>query len=192
MNFQAPFAALVLAAFFSAPAAATTIALNPDATWQEFTVDDMAAPSFGKGWIDFTDGSALTFTFTIAAGNTGVLSVVDAGFAGDTFSITNNGTLFGQTSNVAVGNTSGTTANTFDEAFANPAYSRASFTLGAGSYRISGSLAQSVLDDAGAALNATNGAVRLSLVPAVPEPSTYALLFAGLSAVGFAARRRAR
>ena len=171
---------------------AADITLNADGAWREFTVDDTAGPAFGTGWIDFNDGSALTFNFTIGAGNLGIFSVVDAGFAGDTFSITNNGAAFGQTSSVAPGNTFGSVADTFDDAFANPAYSRGVFTLGAGNYSISGRLAQSVVDDLGAPLNATNGAVRLSVVAAVPEPSTYALLFAGLAAIGFVSRRRAR
>lgn len=192
MIFQVPIVALAFAAAFSAPAAATDFSLSTDGTWHEFTVDNQIATSLGTHWIDFVDGSPLTFAFTIDAGDTGTLSVVDSGFAGDTFSITNNGTAFGQTSSVASGGVSGGIADTFDDAFSNAAYSRGVFTLGAGSYRISGGLAQSVTDSAGAALNATNGAVRLSLVSAVPEPSTYALLLAGLSAVGFVAGRRAR
>lgn len=192
MNLQAPLVALVLAAAFCAPATATNVTLNADGAWQEFTVAEDIATSGGTGWIDFADGSPLTFGFTIAAGSIGIFSVVDSGFAGDTFFLTNNGTVFGQTSSVPIGSAVGDTADTFDAAFANPAYSRGIFTLGAGNYSISGLLAQSVIGDDGAAVNSTNGAVRLSLVAAVPEPSTYAFLLAGIGAIGFAVRRRNR
>ena len=192
MKPQAPFAVVMLAAAFSMPAAATDIAVAADATWHEFVVDNLIAPSFSNRWIDFNDGSPLAFTFTISTGNVGTFSVVDAGFAGDTFSVTNDGALLGQTSNVAPGTIDGTVADTFDAAFADPAYSRGIFTLGAGSYRVSGLLGQSVTGADGLLLNSTNGAVRLSIVAAVPEPSTYALLLAGLGAVGFANRSRSR
>lgn len=191
MKFSVPFIAAVLATTFVAPASATDISLAPDAKWREFTVDSQLAPSFGTGWIDYTDGSALTFSFTVGVGQVGVLSVVDAGFAGDTFRITNNGTAFGQTSSVPAGTTAGSVVGDFDSAFADASFSRASFTLAAGSYRIGGRLDQSVNDN-GMALNSTNGAVRLSLVSAVPEPSGHALLLAGLMAVGVVVHRRTR
>ncbi len=191
MKLSASFLALAFAGLFSASAAAGDKAIAPDATWHEFTVDSQVAPSFGTDWIDFNDGSTLTFTFTIGAGQVGLMSVVDAGFAGDTFRITNNGTLFGETSSVAAGTTLGNVVGDFDNAFADASFSRASFTLTAGSYRIGGRLDQSVTDN-GAPLNSTNGAVRVSLVSAVPEPSGYALLCAGLAAVGFTVRRRIR
>jgi hypothetical protein len=176
------------AAVIAAPAHATTVALPADGSWSEFDVDSFAAADFGTGWMDNTNGSALNFTFTIAAGSVGKLTVVDAGFAGDTFSVTNFGSALGTTSPVATGTTDGALVLDFDAALADPAYSRGVFTLKAGSYSIGGSLLQSVLDS-GVALDATSGAVRLS-VSAIPEPSSAALLFGGLAAVALLARRR--
>ncbi|MEP6505311.1 MAG: PEP-CTERM sorting domain-containing protein [Betaproteobacteria bacterium] len=179
--------ALAFAAALAAPAHASTVALAADGQWNEFDVDSFAAPSFGTGWIDNTDGSALSFTFTIAAGHTGTLTVVDAGFAGDTFTVTNFGSALGATAGVAPGSIATDPVFDFSAAYANPSFSNGVFTLGAGSYAISGSLLQSVFDDAGFPLDATIGAVRLSVVP---EASSAALLLAGLGALGLFARRR--
>lgn len=190
MNKQMLAAALAAATLIAAPVHATTVALAADGSWNEFTVDAQAAPAYGNGWIDYADGSPLSFTFTIATGSTGTLSVVDAGFAGDTFTLTNFATALGSTSSVDAGNVEGNVEFDFGAAFANPAYSHGVFTLGAGTYRISGALLQSVYDDiGGSALDATNGALRLS-VASVPEPSGIALSLAGLAAVALLARRR--
>ena len=191
MMFRSMCATLVVAAFFAPAVHATNVPLAADGSWNEFTVDNLAAPAFGNGWIDFNDGSPLAFDFTIAAGSIGTLTVVDAGFAGDTFNITNFGAALGTTSSVATGTTDGPVVFDFDAALADSSFSRGVFTLGAGSYSISGSLLQSVLD-AGVALNSTNGAVSLSIAAAVPEPSSYALLLLGLCIGGVVTRRRAR
>ncbi|MBC7663628.1 MAG: hypothetical protein H7276_07500 [Caulobacter sp.] len=190
MNKHMMAAALAVAAAIAAPAHATTVALPADGSWHEFNVDAAAPPANGTGWIDYADGSPLSFQFTIAAGTTGTLSVVDAGFAGDTFTINNFGATLGRTSSVAIGNVEGNVEFDFDAAFGNAAYSHGVFTLGAGTYDISGSLLQSVQDDiAGTDLDATNGALRLS-VSSVPGPSGIALSLGGLAAVALVARRR--
>ena len=180
--------ALAAAAMMAVPAEATTVALASDGNWNEFNVDSMIASDFGNGWIDDADGSALSFTFTVPAGQVGRLTVVDAGFAGDAFTLTNFGAALGTTSGVAVGTTAGSKQFDFDAALADPAYSRGLFTFGAGSYSIGGSLLQSVLDG-GVDLDATNGAVRLSLT-AVPEPAGTTLMLGGLAALALIARRR--
>ena len=180
-------AAAVLLAALAAPAHATDVALPGDGTWLEFDVDSFAAPSFGTGWIDQADGSPLSFSFTVAAGHTATLTVVDAGFAGDTFAVTDHGAALGATSAVPAGTTDGDVVFDFDAALADPAYSRGTWTLGPGSYAIGGSLLQSVTMD-GAPLDATEGGIRLAT--SVPEPALPALLVAGLAVVGAAARRR--
>ncbi len=185
--------ALALAASCAAPAHATDKALTADGSWQQFSVDSFAAaPSYGLGWIDDTDGSALAFTFTIAPGSTATLTVVDGAFGGDTFSVTNFGSALGSTSAVALAEYSSATdlGYDFDAALLNASFSHGVFALAAGSYRIGGLLVQSVLLD-GQRLDSTAGAVRLS-VSAVPEPSTFALLLAGLGVMGLLARRHNR
>jgi len=188
MNKHLMAAAFAAAAVIAAPAHATNVALAADGAWNEFNVDSALAAGGGTGWIDedyASDDSALNFKFTIAQGMHGTFTVVDAGFAGDTFSITNFGNMIGATSGVAAGSSSGPLEFDFDAAFANPAYSHGVFTLGAGTYSISGSLLQSVDGD----LDATNGAVRLS-VSAVPEPTSSALMMGGFAALALLARRR--
>lgn len=196
-------AACALIAAFAAPAHATDIALTTNAAqmgygaWQEFNVSDTDALDYGVGWIDFANsnsssfGSPLSFTFMIAAGEVGSFTVVDGGFAGDTFKVTNFGSDIGATSAVAsaVYATATDTGNNFEAALANPAFSNAVLTFGEGSYSISGRLDQSVTMDGTSPLNATLGAVRLTVAP-IPEPSTYALLLGGLGLVGLLARRR--
>lgn len=189
MKFKLACAALAAAAACAAPAHATSVALAADGAWNEFTVDDQAAPGFGTQWIDFNDGSPLTFDFTIAAGSVGTLTIVDAGFAGDTFHVTDFGAALGETSGVATGTTAGPVVFDFDQALADPTFSRGVFQLAAGTYRIGGLLAQSVLDD-GLPLDSTNGAVRLQVAAVVPEPMNAALLLAGAGLVAGGLRRR--
>lgn len=179
-------AAAIAAAMIAPAAHATTVAIAGDGSWNEFDVDSFLAQ--GNGWID-DSGAALNFTFTIGAGQHGKLTVVDAGFAGDTFTVTSNGSVLGTTSAVPTGDVFGGLEFDFDAALANPAYSHGTFTLGAGTYTIGGSLLQSVLDENGAALDATNGALRLN-VSAIPEPANAALMFAGAAALALLARRR--
>ena len=196
-------ACTLLAAAFAAPAHATAVALTTDATqaaygaWNAFNVSDSDATDFGIGWIDNANtnsagfGSPLSFTFTLTAAQVGTLTVVDAGFAGDTYQVTNLGSVLGMTSTVAPATYPNVTnaGIDFDAAYANPAFSHSVFTLGAGTYSISGALAQSVVAADGSPLNASVGAVSLTVAP-IPEPSTYAMLLAGLGFVGLLARRR--
>jgi hypothetical protein len=188
------FAALACAAA-ALGAHATDVALpvgSGDAgygVWNPFVVDDFVAPSYGLGWIDDSDGSDLSFTFTIAAGSVGHLVVVDGGFAGDTYSVTNFGSVLGATSAVPAGTyeASPNVGYDFDAALADPAFSHGDFRLAAGEYRISGSLLQSVTAG-GVPLDATVGAVQLT-VSAVPEPATWLSLAAGLLALATVVRR---
>ena len=200
-------ACALIAAFaasaFAAPAYATNIALTTNGAqigygaWQEFNVSDTDALDHSVDWIDFANsnspsfGTPLAFTFTIAAGEVGSFTVVDGGFAGDTFKLTNFGSDIAITSTVAstVYSTAPDTGNNFDAALADPAFSSAVLTFTEGSYSVSGRLGQSVTLDDMSPLNATLGAVRLTVAP-IPEPSTYALLLGGLGLVSLLARRR--
>lgn len=192
-------AAGAAAAACLAPAHATTVSLNADGQWNAFNVSDIDAASGGVEWIDNANsldsgfGTPLDFRFSVGTGFHGLLTVVDAGFAGDTFTVTNFGSLLGSTSAVASqAYASAPDAGTdFDAALGDARFSRSVFVLNAGDYRISGALAQSVRLD-GAPLNSTVGAVKLSLVPVstVPEPSTLLSLAAGLALLAASARRR--
>jgi len=190
MSKQLMAVALAAAAVIAAPAHATTVALPADGSWSEFTVDSFVGPAYGTAWVDYTNGSPLSFSFTIATGDVGTLRVIDLGFAGDTFTVTNQGAVLGTTSGVAQGNVDGVVISDYAAALANPAYSHGVFTLGAGTYSISGSLLQSVFDNyAGVDLDSTTGAVSLTTA-AVPEASNAAMLLGGLAAVALLARRR--
>jgi len=189
---------LAAALFTSSLAAqATTVTLVADDQWQAFGIDSFASVSGGNEWIDNTDtnapgyGSPLSFTFTIASGFQGRLTVVDANLAGDTFNVLNNGNLLGATSSVPVQqyDSAPDVGYDFDAALRNSAFSRGVFTLSAGSYSISGVLAQSLMLGSDP-LNATAGAIKLS-VSAVPEPSSAALVLAALGVTALVSRRRA-
>lgn len=187
-------AALLGACIASAHAAAVPLAA--DGAWSAFNVNELDALSLGVEWISNDNtlspefGTPLFFDFTIAAGFTGTLTVVDAGFAGDAFVVTDQGVVLGSTSAVPLQDAlAAPDAGTdIGAALADARFSRGVFTLGAGSHRIGGWLSQSVAFD-GLPLNATVGVVRLTVTP-IPEPHTWALLVAGLGAIGFMSRRR--
>ena len=178
-------AALALAA---GAAQAGAVVLTSDGGWNVFDVDSFTAISAGVEWIDITNGSALSFNFTVPIGYTARLTVVDAGFAGDTFKVFNGTGLLGSTGAVAVGDiaSADNAGLDFDLALANPRFSSAVFMLSAGSHQIRGLLSQSV-QDFGSNLNATVGGLRVSVVP---EPATIFTVLAGLGMVGVATRRR--
>jgi hypothetical protein len=179
----------VLAAL-AAPAHAAVLSLSADGSWNSFTIADQLSLAGDTSWIAL-DGASLTYSFTIPQNSIGTLTVVDSVLAGDRFAVTNNGSLLGLTSSVAQTTYNANTAPVFDydAALADAAFSRGVFTLGAGSYLISGSLVQSVMLDASTPLNSTDGALKLN-VTAVPAPAALISLVSGLSTLGLAALRR--
>lgn len=186
----------LLAGACIAPAHATLVPLAADGQWNRFDVSELDAKSFGVEWVDNADslspdfGTPLEFSFTVAAGMQATLTIVDAGFAGDTFTLTNFGAALGSTGAVPAGSYEAAidVGTDFDAALADAHFSRAVLTLGAGDYRIGGALAQSVTF-AGLPLNSTVGALSLSVSP-VPEPASLAMFFAGLGALGLFMRPR--
>ncbi len=176
---------LALAAAFGSTAHAATLAA--DGQWATF---DVAIDLSGNlGWIDIADGMPLAFSFTIAEGSFGTLTVVDGGFAGDRFEVSNGPAQVLGTTSAAVNSYPANIFLDFDAAMANLGYSRGVFTLASGSYTVSGRLITSALDDMQAALNSTVGGIRLEVSP-IPEPATVASMLAGLGLLAGALRRR--
>lgn len=180
--------ALTLSLAFAAQTQAGTVALVANGEWNEFNVNDEFSNTQGVEWIDFNDsnspsfGSALTYQFTIANGFKGLLSVVDAGVAGDSFEIFNNGQSIGFTSNTT---NSIEYSNDFESNLTNANFSSNFFTLAEGTYNISGALFSTLQS-----FNETNGALKLDVTP-VPLPGTFGLLAGGISLLAFMRRRRA-
>ncbi len=176
------------------PAHAKDISLIAGSGWQTFDVDRDAVGS--SVWADIANNSfeKLFFTFTVANGFTANLTVLDGAFAGNTFAVFDGNTLLGNTSSVATADQdTATFSSSYDTALLDPAYSRGVFTLGAGAHRVNGVLLQAGLAS-GSPVFATEGAVKLTVqaVSAVPEPSTYATLLAGLLMSAFVLSRKQR
>ncbi|ANE56666.1 VPLPA-CTERM sorting domain-containing protein [Methylomonas sp. DH-1] len=172
-----------LCAALSADAGAATLAA--DGQWHPFDIDETSSASAGLEWIDL-DGNALSFDFSLIG--SAILRIVDGGFAGDRFDVFNGNLLLGQTS-AATNNYPESLGLDFDAAFADGRYSRGVFLLGPGSYRISGLLSLSALDDNAGALNATVGAISLT---AVPLPAAAWMYLAGTGLLGLTARRQSK
>jgi hypothetical protein len=160
--------------------------LAADGSWAGFSVDANLEP-YSTAWID-DNGAPLVFSFSIAAGFQGTLTVVDTGFSGEVFQVSDAGAVLGSTGAAVDGDPQGDITFDFDAAMANPDFSRASFTLGAGQHSVTG-ITTRFLSDSFGPLNATIGGVRLQ-VSAVPEPATLASLLAGLSLLTLVLRRR--
>ena len=181
-------------ALFTTTAHAKDVNLIAGSGWNTFDVDRDAVGS--SVWADIANNSfeKLFFTFTVADGFSANLTVLDGAFAGNTFAVFNGAALLGNTSEVAcVDQDVATFASSYDAAFLDAAYSLGVYALGAGSYRINGTLLQAGLAS-GMPVFATEGAVQLTVqaVSPVPEPSSYAMLLSGLLMSAFVLRRKDR
>lgn len=165
---------------------AHAVVLADDGQWAGFVVDGNLPPN-SLAWVD-DNAAALHFTFAVAAGFQALLTVVDAGFSGDRFSVSNHAVVLGSTSVPVAGDPDGAIEFDYDNALADTNFSRSTFMLGAGSHDITGLLSLSLANVDGP-LDATIGAVRLDISP-VPEPATLASLLAGLSLLTVWLRRR--
>jgi hypothetical protein len=171
----------ILALGTGAAAHAETVSLTTD-SWFDFDVDFEYSSAAPSDWISL-DGSKIEFTLDSLLPV--LLTIVDTGFAGDTFRVYDNGNLLGTTSAAASSYPNSVGLNA-DTALAGGNYSYALFALGAGSHVITGELAVSALDALGSALNATTGALRAVVVPL---PASGLLLLGGTALLG-ALRRR--
>jgi hypothetical protein len=178
-------AAAVLALGAALPAHATTVSLPPDSTWHAFDVSDVLSADQGLGWFDFNSltGEALEFTINVPTGQSVMLTVTDAGFAGDRFEVFDNGASLGLTSAVPADGAGLDVGLDFNAALGSSSFSKGFFFLGAGSHTITGLLSQSALD----AINSTVGAI--SATP-VPLPASALLLFSGGGLMSLFGRRR--
>lgn len=171
---------IALAAIAATPAGASTVV-----TGQWYTFGYGAAGTAlvgGDSYVLGTDPTSIaapdpSWDFTLATG--GTLTVVDGFMSGDRFAIDDNGSLLGDTSiNVGVGSCKSDIICALD----NPKFSQATFSLGAGSHSITGSVLESPF-------NTGSGFFYISTVAALPEPSTWAMMLLGFGAAGIALRR---
>ena len=171
------------------PSHAKDVALTVGAGWASFDTDRAAVGSDAWADIDNSSFERVFFTFNVTADNGATLTVVDGAFAGNTFSVLNGSALLGNTSAVTALDQNTAPFSSFDQAFANPSYSRGIFNLSVGNYRITGNLTQAGLDGT-TPVWATSGALRVDTVSAVPEPSTYAMLLSGMGMMVYISRRQ--
>jgi hypothetical protein len=172
---KALIASLLAAAALSAQADTIT-PVTADGNWNQFFFGDNAS-----SWLDdYAYNAPGNLSFSVTLNGPGILNVTDAGLTGDIFQVFDNGIALGVTSAPNTTNSVDMNVN-FDAAFASSDWSHGKWTLGAGSHLITGIATTS-------AFGSGTGAIQ---VIAVPEPTSYAMLMAGLGLIGLIARRRA-
>ena len=171
--FKGSLAAAAVSLVAAAPALANVVVpLAPHTGWTEFQFQ-------GDGSM-FQDYSANTIDFTFTLTKPNIFQVTDGWNDGDQFDVIINSIDVGPTSTPKTDFLD--VDNRYSQAIGKYAasFSHAIYLLGAGSYDIEGYVLKSVY-------GAGTGAVALGVVP---EPSTWAMLIAGVGLVGGAARRK--
>jgi len=174
---------IALAASIASQAQASTVEVT-DSAWHTFDVDPLTASSTGLEWIDINDGSSLDFKFTLTSA--AILTVIDGGFSGDRYQVSDNGSVLGTTS-IAPNSAPNSVGLNFDAALASGTYSTASFLLAAGEHDLTGLLALSALDENNQPFDASVGALRLQ---PVPLPGAALLFLSGSGLLSLLGRRR--
>lgn len=154
-----------VAAIMMAPSLGSAATLTLDTGWDFDTLSSVPGPTDNSPW-----------TFTIAGPAT--FSLTDDFIVGDTYFL--SGDITG-TSTFYVGANDVRATGTFAAAWLNPAYSKFSAYLGAGTYTFR------VTGDGVGGVPASLG---LRLDSAVPEPASWVMLIAGFGLIGATMRRR--
>jgi hypothetical protein len=165
---------------------ATATGLN--ATPSGWTISDGTVDTIGPGLFDLLPGNGNYIDLDGSTGNAGVLSRSFSALAGNTYVATFvlAGSRRGDTNNVDVSFGSATDLFALASS-AGPTTYTLSFTPGSdGTFSLS--FGNQGGDNLGALL--LNVSVNADVVGAIPEPQTYALMLAGLAALGVVARRR--
>ncbi len=158
-------ASLLLVGVMSTSVSATEI--HPvKGNWYLFDVDEVVSLSGGTEWIDAQndellgysgDGSALTFSFSLT--NSALLNLVDAGLAGDVFTLLINGINY--TSSTVAASSAAYVGIDLDAAWVASEFSRLSVLLAPGDYTVTGFLKQSAADEYGSPYLATVGGLKI-------------------------------
>lgn len=158
--------------------------------WYLFDVDEFISLSGGAEWVDaqvdeshgyIADGSSLWFSFSLD--RAAFLNVVDAGIAGDMFTVFVNGVSH-STSSVAATSVEYAGID-FDAAWAAPAFSRLSILLSPGDYLVTGLLQQSAVDGDGYSYMTTVGGLQI-----VEADESSSLVLLGVGVLGLLLRRQ--
>lgn len=152
-------------------------------SWYSFDVDALISQSGDVEWIDAQedeslgyvgDGSALTFSFSLT--RAAILNVVDAGLAGDVFTLLINGQH--HTGSSVAANSGAYAGFDFDAAWAAAEFSKLSILLAPGSYSVTGFLNQSAVDEYGSPYLASVGGLQ---IVDVAESNIFVLFGLGLA-----------
>lgn len=148
-------------------------------------VANAASLALDGGWTSLNFSTTSwddNYTFTLL--NTAYLYVTDAYVSGDMFEVFSGGSSLGITSSV-IDNAGLHIAGDFDAAFASSDFSSAVFTLGAGSYNISGSMIQLADGFFGG-----SAGIQISSTNPVPVPAAGLLLLTALGGIAGLRRRK--